>query len=241
MSKADNLDEFSFSYRAENVYDFDNKIILNWYPTRIQKTFESFLDLGLGHGYATNLLSYPRHVVLEGSKDVIRNFKKRFPEKAETKGFEISETYFEKFDTEEKFDAICFGFVLEHVENPIELLKKFKKFLKPGGSLFVAVPNAEALNRRIGNLAGLLPSLETLSLNDVDLGHRRFYTVKTLTKDIELAGLRIKRTEGLFLKPLTSNQMMGLKLSKKILDSFCQAGIEYPELCCSIFIETLIE
>ncbi len=126
------------------------------------------------------------------------------------------------------------GFILEHVDNPNDVIARFKKFLSPGGNMFIAVPNAEALNRRIGHLAGLLPDIQRLSENDIIQGHKRYYTVKSLTEEVEKAGYIIEFMEGIYLKPLMTSQMISLNLSKEILNALCKVGIDYPELCCGI-------
>ena len=66
------LDAHLRAYEGNNVYDFDNSILLNWYPRRIIElapNTTSLLELGLGHGFSTPLFSraLARHVVLEGS------------------------------------------------------------------------------------------------------------------------------------------------------------------------------
>ena len=76
------LDDFVKAYQGDIQYDFDNEILLNWYPKRIlahTSTTNSVLELGLGHGYTTNIFSahYQEHTVLDGSKAVIENFKKK--------------------------------------------------------------------------------------------------------------------------------------------------------------------
>ena len=43
-----------------------------------------------------------------------------------------------------KFDHITLAHVLEHVADPLVLLNRLASFLKPGGTLFVEVPNAQA-------------------------------------------------------------------------------------------------
>lgn len=232
------LDSHLKAYEGKTQFDFDNEIMLNWYSQRIielAKGASSILELGLGHGFTTNVFSkcLDNHLVLEGSPAVIENFKKRFPEcKAK-----IIETYFETFDTEEKFDVIVIGFILEHVDDPPLIIQRFKKFLSDDGKIFISVPNAEALNRRLGNLAGLLPDMQKLSENDIALGHKRFYTVSSLIADIQKAGCKVEKMEGIYLKPFTSNQMASLSLSKSIFTALCQAGISYPELCCGILAE----
>lgn len=57
--------------------------------------------------------------------------------------------YFEEYSPDEKFDVIIMGFVLEHVDNPDLILERYRHFLKPGGRLYIAVPNAKSLNRRL--------------------------------------------------------------------------------------------
>lgn len=232
------LDKHLVAYEGNNIYDFDNEILMTWYPQRIielAKKSKSILELGIGHGYTTNIFSqhFKSHLVLDGSAAVIKNFKKKFPDcKAK-----IIETYFEEFKNNEKFDLIVMGFILEHVNDPIQILTHFKKFLTPKGKIFIAVPNAEVLNRKLGHLAGMLPDMQSLSENDVMLGHKRYYTIKTLTEDVKKAGCKIERIEGIYLKPLTTQQMLTLNFDKKILDALCMIGISYPELCCGILAE----
>lgn len=238
MATNDQLDVHVAAYQGKNIYDFDNEILLTWYPKRIAQVIKdprSVLDLGLGHGFATEIFSdgCGRHVVLEGSPAVIQNFKLKFPNNRS----EVIETYFEDFETDEKFDLIVMGFILEHVDDPLLILNHFRKFLTPTGKLFVAVPNAEVMNRRLGNLAGLLPDMETLSENDLLLGHKRYFTVGSLTKLVSDAGYKIEKMEGIYLKPFTTRQILSLNLADDIIQALCEVGIEYPELSCAILAQ----
>lgn len=232
------LDVHVAAYKGENLYDFDNEILLTWYPQRIvmnSKGASSVLELGLGHGFTTKIFSnyFSRHVVLEGSPAVIQNFKERFPE-CDAK---ILQTYFEKFNTEEKFDVIVMGFILEHVDDPFEIICRYKNFLSPRGKIFLAVPNAEVLNRRLGHIAGMLQDMETLSENDLLLGHKRYYTVSTLSAEIDSAGYQIDKMEGIYLKPFATSQIISLNLDKKVIRALCEVGVDYPELSCGILAQ----
>jgi len=231
------LDTHVTIYEGQNPYDYDNSIILNWYPQRIielTKNAKSILELGLGHGFTAQIFSrqFKKHVVLEGSPSVIENFRKHFPDCQP----EIIETYFENFASSEKFDVIVMGFVLEHVDDPLQIITHFRQFLAPGGKMFIAVPNAEALNRRLGHFAGLLPDLQVLSENDIISGHKRYYTVKSLTEEVKNAGYEMELMEGIYLKPFTTKQMMSLNFEKNIIEALCKAGVDYPELSLGILV-----
>ncbi len=232
------LDSHVGAYQGKNLYDFDNKILLNWYPKRIIELAQgakSILELGLGHGFSTNVFSkaFERHLVLDGSSAVIENFKKNFS----ACSVEVKETFFETFETNEKFDVIVLGFILEHVDDPCAILNKYRNFLTTNGKLYLAVPNAEVLNRRLGNLAGLLPDMQSLSDNDILLGHKRYYTVASLKEDIKKSGYKVEKMEGIYLKPLATSQMISLNLSESIINAMCEIGISYPELSCGILAE----
>lgn len=232
------------AYTDKNIYDFDNKLMINYYPVRIMeilkennKTYSSILECGIGHGYSTKVFNkyFARHVVLDADKIFINHFQRENPECSA----EIIETFFEEYNTEEKFDVIVMGFILEHVEDPVMILKRFKQFLSKDGTIFVTVPNAETLNKRVGKLAGLLPDFYQLSKNDVEVGHRRYYNTKSLQNNFEKAGYTTKRMEGLFLKPITTQQFLDLNLTDEILEAFCKVGRNYPELSLGILAEIL--
>jgi SAM-dependent methyltransferase len=233
------LDHHVKAYQGDNIYDFDNTILLTWYPQRIldqcADNARSLLELGLGHGFTAQIFAkeFERHVVLEGSSAVIQHFQGNHPDC----NSQIVETYFETFETEERFDVIVMGFILEHVDDPLQIISRFKRFLAPGGKMFLAVPNAEVLNRRLGHLAGLLDDMQALSENDHLLGHKRYYTVSTLSEDIARAGCTINKIEGIYLKPFTTKQMLSLNLDATIIQALCQAGIDYPELSCGILAD----
>jgi len=232
------LDAHAAAYTGNTLYDYDNEIMLNWYPKRVielSREARSLLELGLGHGITARLFStnFPRHVILEGSPEVIKNFRNKFPDCPA----EIIETYFEKFESDERFDLIVMGFILEHVDNPVEIISRYRRFLTPRGKMFLTVPNAESLHRRLGYHAGLLDDMQRLSAYDLQLGHKRYYTVKSLLADIEQGGCNLERLEGIYLKPFTTNQIISLNLDKSVIDALCIEGINYPELSCALLAQ----
>jgi SAM-dependent methyltransferase len=233
-STADRLDSYVDSYRAAFTYSFDNDLILNWYPHRVVEKAGAgnLLELGVGHGYSTRIFGshFERHVIIEGSPKIIEKFRLENPDVEA----DIVEGYFEEFDTDELFDVVCMGFVLEHVDDPEALVQRYARFLKPGGSLFATVPNAESMHRRIGNAAGLLQDMFTLAEADLQLGHQHVFSVASLTALLERCGLEVVLTEGLFFKPFTTGQIQQLGLSDAVLQGMMKVGVGYPELCCAM-------
>lgn len=73
----------------------------------------------------------------------------------------------------------------------------------------------------------------------IKAGHKRYYTLASLKKEITEAKLRKILEEGLFLKPITTAQILGLNLEKKIVDGYLKVGKDYPELCLGLMIEAI--
>lgn len=231
------LDSFISAYQPDFPYAIDNELLVNWYPQRLVKRVngESLLELGVGHGWSIDYLSnyFKRHLVIEGSPEIIKKFQGQFPEcKAE-----IVEGYFETFDTTERFDVIAMGFILEHVDDPALILNHYRKFLRKGGSIFVAVPNAEALNKRIGYEAGMIDDFFILNAGDLALGHQRIFSLETLRDLFRKTGYKEIAMEGLLLKPFSTPQLNSLNLPPEVWQALLKVGINYPELCVAVMAQ----
>jgi 2-polyprenyl-3-methyl-5-hydroxy-6-metoxy-1,4-benzoquinol methylase len=95
------------------------------------------LDFGCGHGYFVRnagLAGYQSYGFDIGSESFISDTN-------------IHITYNYDFDTyqEQDFDLITAWHVIEHLPNPLEMIEKLRRKLKPNGILAVAVPNSESL------------------------------------------------------------------------------------------------
>jgi SAM-dependent methyltransferase len=241
------LEETAGGYSKENPWYLDNDIVLNWYAGRVVGKYPadiSVLDLGLGYGITAKMFAdyFKDYTVIDGSQKIINSFREKNPDLK----INIINAYFEEFITDKKFDLIIMGFILEHVDDPVHILKHYKQFLKSknlhgndngGGVLIAAVPNCESMNRKLGHYAGLLENMASLSEGDYLVGHKRTYTVNSITEDIRKVGLQVKKIEGIFLKPITTAQLLSLNFERKIYDALCRLGIEYPELSTGILLE----
>lgn len=229
------LNQRTDAYDEHHV--LDNRLTMEWYPQRVvgMSSGPSMLELGLGHGYTSNYFAkhFSPYRVIDGSAEMIERFRSRFglPQ------VDIIESWFETFECIERYDNIAMGFVLEHVKDPGLLLRYYRQFLKPDGSVFVAVPNSESLHRRIGHAAGVLPNLSQLSAVDTEFGHVRYFSLSTLRDLCESSGYEVVRAEGILLKPVTTGQLMQLDLSANILQGLLAVGVDYPELSNSLLLQ----
>jgi len=232
----DMLDQFVDAYAPDARYSLDSRLMSNWYPRRVveKANKNSLLELGIGHGKAVSFFerNFKRHVIVEGSKEVIRRYRNNYRDSKS----KIIHALFESFNTDEKFDSISMGFVLEHVEDPVLILNIFSTFLKPKGVMYIAVPNSGSLHRRLGAIAGLLPDIKKLSEDDLKLGHRRYYDIESLRTDVNVAGLTEMSLEGIYLKPFSTGQLESLSLPPEVYESMMILGKEYPELCNAILM-----
>lgn len=212
---------------------FNSKLIEFRYKT-LSPFFNrgSCLELGCADGKGTELLlPYFRKVVaVDGSSKLIKSLRRNIKSKKLTTIVSL----FEEYNPNEKFDTIIMGHILEHVKNPILILKRAKKWLKKNGIILIDVPNANSLHRQAGVKMGLLKKCTDLNESDIKVGHRRVYTIKTLQKDIKKAGLKIKKIGGVFLKPL-SNKQIEDTWNKRMINAFYELGKEYPEIAAEIY------
>lgn len=90
-----------------------------------------------------------------------------------------------------QFDAIIFADVLEHLAWPIGTLERYLRWLAPGGSVIVSLPNVGLWSVRFAHLFGRWEYQETGVL---DRTHLRFFTRKTARWMIDAAGLTTTTT-----------------------------------------------
>lgn len=238
----EDLNSVASEYRPNAATEIENDLILHWYPKRILSRLnlvDSLLELGLGHGFTAELFAKAcnRHVIVDGASTVIDQFKQKH---IDFTG-ELVLDYFESYTPEELFDVIVMGFVLEHVDDPDLILKRYRQFLMPGGKMYVAVPNAKSMNRRMGLELGLIDDIYSLNANDHALGHKRQFCLDTLRETLQKAGYRVTHEEGIYLKPLPLAILNTLPNFQDNLEAMCNIGIEFPELCVGLLMEVLPE
>ncbi|MCW2968387.1 MAG: hypothetical protein JWM71_2159 [Solirubrobacteraceae bacterium] len=163
------------------------------------------LEMGYGVGLTTRELlghGIDGLEVLEGSPLLAQQARSTHP------GLTVHEGLFERFAPGPVYDAVLALHVAEHVDDPSALFAHVRGWLRPGGRLVVAVPNAESLHRRLAVRMGLQPELDSLSARDALVGHQRVFTLERLRGDLTAAGLEVDEEFGWFLKTLPNSMML---------------------------------
>lgn len=91
-------------------------------------------------------------------------------------------------DLGDKFDLAILPEILEHVFDPVEVLKKINSQLKDGGEIIITTPNIITWTNRASILSG---NFEYTEQGLMDFGHIRFFTYKYLNKVLKDSGFTI--------------------------------------------------
>lgn len=181
------------------------------------------LEMGFGDGQWTELIisKFGHSNIVDCSKTLLKLVKNKYQEKAI-----LHESLFEEFQPSRKYDSIVCSYVLEHVVNPIEILRKASGWLKENGSLVVIVPHADSFHRRLAVLMNLQDKTSDLGPTDIKMGHRRVYSIAQMENDLKAAKLKVINHRGLFLKFLPQNLMTSL--SRGFLEAMMLLSREVP-------------
>jgi predicted TPR repeat methyltransferase len=115
-------------------------------------------------------------------------------------------------------DAIVLADVLEHLRDAPRLLRLVRQSLDGEGRLFISVPNIANITVRLGLLVGIF---EYRDRGILDNTHLRFYTMRTIRREVEGAGFRILALRGssIPVRLIVGRWMPGpiLRLGEKLL------------------------
>jgi SAM-dependent methyltransferase len=165
--------------RNHLAWRFDRSDDLIDVVTRRLPRGASIVDIGSGDGSQIVLLS-PRGFRMTG---VERDTKSVSLQGEHAQVFEGSAEALPAQLPRASFDAVMFKQVLEHLVDPVHALRNAAQLLKPGGVMFIEVPNNEsAIARQSG-----------LSWEHMDVPrHINFFTLDTLQAAAASAGLTVE-------------------------------------------------
>jgi SAM-dependent methyltransferase len=198
----------------------------------------SFLELGSFKGDFTRrfLEHFDDVTCVEASTEAIAIAKEKFGDKVN-----FVNSLFETVELPRKYDNIVLTHVLEHIDDPVKVLKRINdEWLSENGRFFLVCPNANAPSRQIAVKMGLITHNAAVTPAEKEHGHNITYTLDTLERDAKAAGLNVVYRSGVFFKALANFQWDRLLqtdiISKEYLDGCYELGQQYPDLCSSIFL-----
>lgn len=229
MNEEDRVSQLSDWYLKEQL-DFDKRLIRYRYKTlKPYLKGPKGLELGPAEGEMTQFLvnDFEELTLVEGSEALLAKIP-------DFRNVIKVHSLFEDFSPSIKFNTIILEHILEHVDNPAELLKRLREWLLPEGKILLGVPNGNSIHRLVAVKMGLLKHSCQLNLRDHSLGHRRVYTQDTLQAEIEAAGLSLVKMGGVFFKPLSNKQIQD-NWTEDMIEGFYQLGQDFPENAAELF------
>jgi 2-polyprenyl-3-methyl-5-hydroxy-6-metoxy-1,4-benzoquinol methylase len=227
------------------TYNFDLDVM---HPYMI-RSFEPFfqrdkdvLELGSHNGDFTKLLlHYFKYVTcVEMDEDCCAKAHDLFKEEVVILNSRIEDVMIPI-----KYGTVILTHVLEHVDDPVLILRKIKdEWLLHDGKLLLVCPNANAISRQIAVKMRLVQDNSAVTPSEEEHGHKRTYSLNTLENDVEEAGLRIVLRSGIFFKALANFQWDRILntdiLSPEYVEGCFRLGQQYPDMCSSIFLVCMI-
>jgi 2-polyprenyl-3-methyl-5-hydroxy-6-metoxy-1,4-benzoquinol methylase len=219
-------------------FDYD---VMHPYMIRSFKPFfrgKNLLELGSHYGNLTKLLLNECSDItcIEASGKAVSRATILLNDKVQ-----IHHSTFETVKLQKKYDNIVMTHVLEHLDDPVAVLRRVnEEWLAEDGVFLLVCPNANAPSRQIAVKMGLISHNSAVTPAEKEHGHYITYSLDTLERDAVAAGLKVTHRSGIFFKALANFQWDRLLqtdiISRGYLDGCYELGQLYPDLCSSIIL-----
>ena len=149
------------------------------------------VDVGIGTGLLLHLAEQEgfRALGVEISPGAAAKAHEEF-------GVEVRVGDFETVAFAQPVDAITMADVVEHTRDPRRFLERAVSLLRPGGALFLAVPNHRSTLFWAADVLARLPGLAPMAHRLYVPNHYYYFTPATLSRLVEEVGLRVRECRG---------------------------------------------
>ncbi|MCQ9372929.1 class I SAM-dependent methyltransferase [Methyloversatilis sp. XJ19-13] len=185
----------------QKLYEYDLDLTSPIAPARVVRLVgdgKRVLEVGCSSGASTKVLTSKMNCRVTGLEinPEAAEVAKRFCDRVITG--DIEQIDLASLLGEARFDVITFGDVLEHLRNPLAVLRKVRPFLADGGCLVVSVPNMAHVSIAFELLHGRFDYQPKGLLDDT---HVRFFTRKNLLRMLEDADFTVTVLERVEVAP----------------------------------------
>lgn len=188
----------------------------------------SILEVGPADGYMTRGLPKEFDLTLvEPSDTLSQKLRQSFPHA------NVVTALAEEFTPSGRFDNILLCHVLDHVRDPVPIVRRAAAWLNPGGKIIAIAPNSDSLHRQAAVLMDLLPAANAFSERDQVQGKRRIFNREEFRRLFSDAGLNIQFFGGYWLKPV-SNSQIEQHWTPEMIEAFFVLGERYPEIAAEM-------
>ncbi|MEM9670730.1 MAG: class I SAM-dependent methyltransferase [Pseudomonadota bacterium] len=232
--------EFKDTVDHRYAYNFDFDVMHKYMLRSFEPFFRSgsMLELGSFKGdFTRRLLPYFDDITcVEAAGEAIAQARQSLPQ-----SINFVQGLFETIDLPKRYDHIVLTHVLEHLDDPVSVMRRInKEWLTKEGRFLLVCPNANAPSRQIAVKMGLISHNSAITPAEEAHGHRITYSLDTMERDATAAGLKVVHRSGIFFKALANFQWDQLLntdiISDKYLEGCYMLGQQYPDLCSSIFL-----
>lgn len=234
------LDDSCNTENERYAYSFDFDVMHPYMIRSFEPFFRrgSLLELGSYQGQFTQrfLSRFEDITCVEASGEAIEEACRKLGDRVQ-----YVHSTFESVTLANRYDNIVLTHVLEHLDDPVRVLKRVNdEWLTEGGRFFLVCPNANAPSRQIAVKMGLISHNAAVTPAEAAHGHRCTYSLDTLERDAVAGGLKVLHRSGIFFKALANFQWDRLLqtdiISNDYLEGCYKLGQMYPDLCASIFL-----
>jgi 2-polyprenyl-3-methyl-5-hydroxy-6-metoxy-1,4-benzoquinol methylase len=226
----------SDEYADSDPYTVEQNINSEFHTRRIELTVElvreavslrqntpQILDLGCGQGHFTEKIRQAligaKVTGLDYSVSAIEYAHEHFPEI----DFEVGDAYESPY-ARSFFDVVVCNNLWEHVPDPLFLLSRIKRTVKPGGYLIISTPS----RYRIGNLVRILRG-KPVAL--ISRHHVTEYTVGQVKEQLAYGGFEVKRV---LSRPISAGSLKA-NVARMVFSKFISMVGSHHQLEATVF------
>jgi 2-polyprenyl-3-methyl-5-hydroxy-6-metoxy-1,4-benzoquinol methylase len=174
--------------------------------------------------------------ILEAASNHVEKAREHFRDNQQVT---VHHTLFEDFVPEEKYDTILMSGVIKHIPDDVGFLRLARTWLKPDGVALGCTQNSRSFHRRLGTYMGLENAPDAHNKRDQEVFNLHQYDRFQWRALFLEAGYEVEKVAGVFLKILSTEQMMylGEKFDvRQIMEGLKQLGEELQDYAWYLYL-----